>query len=362
MKRTHVVTGVAGSALCAAAVAGCLVVVPSASAARSYCAIMPDTVGLYVGSHVTVRGIAVGEVTAITPGARDVRVDFDLTTAHPPRGEVSATTVSDTLVADRHLAVLFDGTATADWDPGRCITHTLTPKSVTESLDAVSKLAAALDGGGEPGASHQLRDGVAALRTATSGTGPALNRLIGDLAAALRAPDAATGHLGALIDALSALSETLRINWDEVKAAIGRLAPAFEFINDTIFGTAIPIIERVGRLLVWVNSLLRPYGGHLLDGAAAAAPVLRLLAGHSGELQQIVTAVPPIAAALGTAAAAAPGDGALVYGAPAVALPQAEAERLCAAMNALTPHSCPAGTNLSAVRLSELIFSAIGGR
>lgn len=38
-----------------------------------YCAFMPDTIGLYVGNPVTQMGYPIGKVTAITPGATQVR-------------------------------------------------------------------------------------------------------------------------------------------------------------------------------------------------------------------------------------------------------------------------------------------------
>ncbi|WP_063038598.1 MlaD family protein [Nocardia pseudovaccinii] len=330
---------------------------------QAYCATMPDTIGLYVGSHVTVRGIAVGAVTALAPGDEYVRVDFEVDADHPLRGGVSAATVSDTLVADRDLAVLFDGNASAKWDPRQCITRTLTAKSITETLDAVSKLASELGGGGDPGASRQVRDGVAALREATAGTGPALNTLINELGTALRSPDAAIGHLGELIDALSSLAQTLSINWDEVEAAITRLGPGFEFINDSIFGQAIPIIDHIGTLLIWVNTIIRPYGGPVLDGLEATVPYLRMLAAHIGSLQEIITMIPPIASAFGGAADPVSGDSALVYAAPKVALAQPDADNVCAALNALSPGACAgSGDHLATVELSQLLFAVVGGR
>ncbi|WP_433561195.1 MlaD family protein [Nocardia sp. CA-151230] len=330
---------------------------------RAYCATMPDAIGLYVGSHVTVRGIPVGTVTSLSPGEQNVRVEFEMDADHPLRGEVSAATVAESLVADRELAVLFDGNAPATWDPHRCITRTLTAKSITETLDAVSKLASDLNGSGDPAGTNKIHDGVAALRQATSGTGPALNSLITELGTALRSPDAATGHLGDLIDALSALSRTLSVNWDDVKAAIGRLGPAFDFINNTIFAQAIPIIDHIGALLVWANTLIRPYGGLLLDGLEATVPYLRMLAAHVGSIQEIITMIPPITAAFGKAADPGTGDVALAYATPKVALAQPDADRACAALNALSPGSCAgSGDHLATVGLSQLLLAAVGAR
>ena len=47
----------------------------------AFCAIMPDSVGLYEGNPVTQMGYQIGTVTTITPAARDVRVEFNLADA-----------------------------------------------------------------------------------------------------------------------------------------------------------------------------------------------------------------------------------------------------------------------------------------
>ncbi|MBL3153080.1 MlaD family protein, partial [Klebsiella pneumoniae] len=85
----------------------------------------------YEGNQVTMRGIVVGSVTSVRNQGSGVRVDFEVDADHPVYADASATTVSDTVVADRELAVLASGTTTEPWDSGACITRTLTPKSLT---------------------------------------------------------------------------------------------------------------------------------------------------------------------------------------------------------------------------------------
>src|SRR5690606_4341474 len=52
---------------------------PEEQSNAQYCAVMPDSIGLYVGNPVTQMGYQIGEVTSITPGTTDVRVDFSIT-------------------------------------------------------------------------------------------------------------------------------------------------------------------------------------------------------------------------------------------------------------------------------------------
>src|SRR5690606_18427846 len=58
------------------AVVGYVIAFDPIKETRSYCAIMPDSVGLYEGNKVSMRGIDVGTVTGIRPDGAAVRVDF----------------------------------------------------------------------------------------------------------------------------------------------------------------------------------------------------------------------------------------------------------------------------------------------
>src|ERR1700722_19558806 len=46
--------------------------------AADYCAIMQDSIGLYVDNPVTQMGYPIGRIKKITPSVGDVRVDFSL--------------------------------------------------------------------------------------------------------------------------------------------------------------------------------------------------------------------------------------------------------------------------------------------
>lgn len=55
-------------------------------------------------------------------------------------------TVSENLIADRNLALIGAEPAGPGWDPGTCITRSLTPKSLSETFDALAGLADKLNG------------------------------------------------------------------------------------------------------------------------------------------------------------------------------------------------------------------------
>ena len=59
---------------------------------RAYCALMPDSIGLYPGSAVTIRGISQGRVTSITPNGKTAKVTFRIPASDRLPIEVGATT------------------------------------------------------------------------------------------------------------------------------------------------------------------------------------------------------------------------------------------------------------------------------
>src|ERR1700756_2977785 len=75
-------------------------------AMRSYCAEMPDAIGLYKGSAVTIMGAPVGRVSDIQPDGGSARVRFTVPAARRLPPDVGAVTVSDTVIADRKLALV----------------------------------------------------------------------------------------------------------------------------------------------------------------------------------------------------------------------------------------------------------------
>ncbi|MBF5000520.1 MCE family protein [Nocardia sp. BSTN01] len=324
----------------------------------SYCAVMPDAVGLYQGNQVTMRGIAVGAVTAIRPEGHGVRVDFTVAADHPLKGDVTATTVSDTLVADRELAVLGDGTTPARWPSDRCITETFTPKSISESLAAFTKLTKDL-GGSDPQA---LRRSLDSIDAATSGTGPSLKALINQMGRALSGPDAAIGHIGALIDATASLSNAVADNWEDIKIALQQAPEGLTFINE-VWDTTTQIIDSLEVIFPWLNDLSREYGRPLLNALDASGPGLKLLAANVGSIQQLLDLVPPILDAMERTVDPVTGRVVVNYAPPAVALPAPASAQVCSAIGELDPGRCP-GTSkgMTEIPLLPLVLRLSGAR
>ncbi|NNH72743.1 MCE family protein [Nocardia uniformis] len=328
----------------------------------AYCAIMPDGVGLYAGNHVTTLGIPVGTITSVRPEKDSVRVTFTVDADHPLRGDVIATTVSDTLVADRTLSVLGDDDSPARWNQDTCLTKTFTPKSITETLEAFSGLADQLTDHGDPAERQRIRDSLRTFRDATTGEGGQMNRLVLDLGTALRQPDAAIGHIGGLVDSFAALVGSISANWGDIKTALVQAAPGIAFIND-IWQRVVQLVDSLLVILPWFNDIARRYGRPILEGIDELTPSLRMLSANVGTLQQIIDMVPSLVTAFGQSIDPQTGHARLTYTPPTVALPQDTADQVCAAVNATMPGRCRTAANgMADVDLAPLVLGLAGAR
>ncbi|WP_067686440.1 MlaD family protein [Nocardia jejuensis] len=310
-------------------------------ATRGYCAEMPDAIGLFTGSAVTVMGIAVGEVTDIELDGAAVRVRFTVRADRTLPEDVGAVTVSDTLVADRKLALIGAEPTGPGWNPGRCITRTVTPKSMSATFDALAQVADQLNSAEDPAQRDALGSGLDALDRATTGTGGQINSLIDQLADALAAPDAAIGHLGQLLDAVAELAHRARNGWGQVRETVTGLPQTFDDINVIAFPPIIDLVDALSKLLPQINDVVMMLGSPALRSLRSVPNLSRLLSAGVGSLAQLIAMVPAIAGGFATAADPVTGGTIIGYAAPKLALAQPQTQQICAGIEALTAQRCP---------------------
>ncbi|QLY27576.1 MlaD family protein [Nocardia huaxiensis] len=327
-----------------------------------YCAIMPDSIGLYPGNDVTMLGLPVGTVDSVTPENGKVRVEFEVQAEYPLRGEVTATTVSDTILADRDLEVLGDNDSGTQWDRNSCITKTFTPKSISQTLEAFSTLAEELTGHGDPAEQERLRNSVVVFDQATVGTGQRLNDLIKDLARALKQPDAGIVNLGELIDAFSSIAQSVAYNWGDIKLALTQAGEGFDFVNQ-MWDRTVQIVDSLLVILPWFDRISHKYGRSILNGLDALIPKLALVSANIGTLKQLIEMIPPIVTAFEELLDPATGQARITYAGPKVALPQEIADQVCTVVNIAAPGRCRnADGGLATVDLVPLVLGLAGAQ
>lgn len=347
---------VAGAVLIAVlAVAGYLLWFDPMKKTVSYCAIMPDAVGLYAGNKVTMRGIPVGTVDSVDADGTKVKVKFTVDAKYPVYADPAATTVSDSIVADRNLAVLNSGKNLAHWDSAQCITKTLTPKSITETLTALADLSAQLQQAQAPDA---LAHGLAGLDTATQGAGTQINEIVKKLGSALSQPDADIGHLAGIFDAFASVGQKVEDHWGDLRSMLLRLGPALNNATNELIGPGAKLVDNLGELLPMLNDLVTIAGDPIMKALDDTLPLVRLLRANVGSLSEIMLKLPVL-----TNAAQNIANNGVGYGSPRAALPAPQAEQVCAALNAATPGSCTDAANgMVNVPLVPLVLGMAGAR
>ena len=179
----------------------------STKQAAQYCAIMPDSVGLYVNNPVTQMGYEIGKVSSITPSALSVRVDFTVDEQRALPANVKAVIRSTSILADRSLELVGNYDVGPKLSAGGCIPldRSLTPKSLTQVIGASTNFVNSISPEGSTNIAGVLQGVDQALRN----QGPGANKLLTTTASVLDSPDQAIGDLGSITTNLGQLTTTL---------------------------------------------------------------------------------------------------------------------------------------------------------
>ncbi|MGH3556398.1 MAG: MCE family protein [Mycobacterium sp.] len=254
-----------------------------------YCAVMPDSVGLYAGNPVTQMGYPIGKVTAITPSERDVRVDFTLTAQRRLPRDVKALIRSTSILADRSLELVGNYEAGPQMPAGGCVplTRSSTPKSLSQMIGSATTFINSFN----PDGSSNVGDAIRGLDQATHNNGAGINRLLTTSSAVLDSPDQAINDVGAIITNLAQLTAVLK----DIRG------PLKETLYDSL--QTVPEIDdasQAGQRLVegtlWAAPLVADVENNLgqeiqftLDSTGMA---LRKLSAHAPRLSNLLNPVP----------------------------------------------------------------------
>ncbi|WP_067683511.1 MlaD family protein [Nocardia miyunensis] len=312
---------------------------------RTYCAEMPDSIGLYRDSAVTIMGLQVGRVTDIEPDGATARVSFTVPASRKLPPDVGAVTVSNTLIADRNLALIGAEPTGPGWDPNRCITKTLTPKSLSQTFDALTKLAGQLESAPDLVQRNTFGTGIDALDHATAGTGAQLNAVITQLSRALAAPDAAIGHIGRLLDALAELTRRTRDHWPDVRTTMTELTQTLTDINAITLAPIVEIVDNLKDTVPQIDDVITMFASPGLHALDSIPDLPRLIAAGVGSLTDILRMAPAIATGFAATVDRTSGKFTIGYAPPKIALPQQDTGRICAAVQTITGRGCQSSGN-----------------
>jgi virulence factor Mce-like protein len=302
----------------------------------SYCAIMPDSVGLYAGNPVTHLGFPIGKVAAITPSAQSVRVDFTIDGGRTIPADAKAVTRSTSILADRALELVGEDDAGPHLSAGDCIpiNRSLTPKSLSEVIGAATNFVNSIN----PPGSDNIGGVVAGIDQALRNQGPRFNKLITTTSSVLDSPDEAIGDLGSITTNLAQLTTTLAEIEPTLKGVLDDGAHSVgRELDDSLTGASdafegiIPIIETAAGL----EKELGPQIQQLLD---AISVVIRKATPRAPYYASLLNVAPRLIN--GLANLANNHDFTLHYRPPLYRLRTPDGVAQCNIMNASVPGSC----------------------
>lgn len=261
----------------------------------AYCAILPDTVGLYVDNPVTQMGYQIGKVTSIDASATHVRVDFSVAEHRPLPHDVKAVIRSPSILADRSLELVGNYSAGARLDSGSCISldHSFSPKTISEVVGSAYTFINSIN----PDGSTNIDGTVRGIDELAHNNGAGINQLLTRTSGMLDSPDQAISDIGSIVRNTAELTTTLVEIREPLKEILEdspvAIAHAAEAVNGTAglagpgsgFGTLGPLAELVAIL----ESRLGEETQILLDHISAT---VRKVTPHVNALSDLFTVAP----------------------------------------------------------------------
>lgn len=266
--------------------------------AVQFCAMMADSVGLYVGNPVTHMGYQIGKVTRIDPQNTEVRVEFTIDNGWPIAGDAKAVTRSQSILADRSLELVGNDSEGPRLEPGACIprSRSMTPLSISQAIGSATDFV----NGISPAGSTNFQDALRGIDEALSGTGADFNKLVATSSRLLDNPDQAIAELGAITRNLTQLSSLVNEQREPLKAIIlaapittpdlakamngaehlmAPLAEIFQMVSDI----ELRLGPEVQLTLDTVSDLLRVLSPHYKGIANVLNPLPRFISGLAYE-------------------------------------------------------------------------------
>ncbi len=332
----------------------------------SYCAQLRDGVGVFEGNPVTRRGVTVGSISKVdTAMDGTARVTFTVDSDQKLPADVKASTISQSVLAVRQLALIGDPKDGPTLGEGQCIglANTNTPLSVSKSLDSVSNIAKQLTVDGGPEQTAVVLRSVTVANKELAGVGPVLNTVIKQLAAPARTPmTGALADLATTIDNMSTLTYGLSSNWPLVHNLVDSINASFPNAVVPTITNLSSLIQVLPDIVVVLSKLTGSYG-HFLDPVLdIGIPVTRLLGAGMRNFGDLLRIIPPLIRAFEINFDQDTGGLKIRYTPPRTRIPAKDPYLTCRNINQWIPNQChvtdPNGMEVDALRLVLLATGA----
>ena len=235
------------------------------------------TVGLHPGSDVRILGVRVGEVVAVTPQGRTVRVDMRYDAGYDVPADARAVIVPPSVVSDRYVQltpaytagpVLADGTEIP-------VERTSVPLEVDDIFRALNEFNRALGPGGA-NADGALSDLVETARRNLEGNGQRLHDTLDGLSRALGTLSEGREDLFGTVANLAEFTTALARSDSDVREFNQRLADVAELLAAERDDLAAALRD-LGRALADLTGFVRDNRDALVSNVAALADLTSVL-------------------------------------------------------------------------------------
>ena len=331
----------------------------NSSQRTGFCAMLPDTIGLYVGNAVTRMGYPVGKITSIKPYPDAVRVQFSMETRWSVPADVKAVTRSKSILADRSLELVGDS-AGARLAPDACISvqDSYTPKSISQITGSAADL---IDAIAPDGDTRAVEGSINELAQALDGTGPTLANLMKTAGRAAKNPESTISDIGSIILNTAPLTTDVLNQWSDVASIITKLAPAAQVGADILWPGAVHMIYGMQPVLLAIYKFEPRYGKELYDFLDGAPPSIHVAATQSGKISRALQSLPVLATTASLVTVKNKGAG-ISIAVPQIRVQTSAPKTFCRGLNRARAGSCVPEQNSSRlVRVDALDLLVAGG-
>jgi phospholipid/cholesterol/gamma-HCH transport system substrate-binding protein len=302
-----------------------------------YCAIMPDSVGLYAGNSVTQMGYRIGTVKTVTAQASDVRVDFTVTEHRRLPRDVKAIIRSTSILADRSLELVGTAESGPQLGVGECIplSRSFTPKSLSEVIGSATNFINSVN----PDGSTNIGNVVRGVDQAIHNNGARINNLLTTTSSVLDSPDQTVSAIGSIITNLTQLTALLRELRGPVKQILLDADSTNSSVEDAVHG-AVSVFAGVNVLVKLTADIEVTLGETIQATLDQNSFALRKLSAHAPRLANLLNPVPWWINTIANHYNSNRPFVTLGYRPPLYRIRTPDGVALCNIMNAKTPGSC----------------------
>lgn len=306
------------------------------SQSPQFCAIMSDSVGLYVGNPVTQMGYKIGSIDSITPRDTSVEVRFTLNESRPIPRDVKAVTRSTSILADRSLELVGNYSSGPRLVAGQCIprSRTSTPLSISQVIGAATNFVNGIN----PDGSTNIKDALRGVDEAVKGNGAGLNRLLTTSSSLLDNPDQSIADIGSIVRNLAQLTEMLKASRPPLKQILLDMSDTGPQLVRVINGAAV-FTNPVGEIVMLVRDLEINLGDDIQVLLDTLGDALRHLSPHYKGIANLLNPVPRFINTLSYYVNNHQFDF-IAWSPPLFRIRTPDGLALCGVMNASMPGSC----------------------